>query len=335
VTAFVRCSTRTISGFFFLSAIVLCLLLSPAGAQKRESQNSIEVVGPPHFGLYAKALNCDGIFIRGTSSVRDELMLRACDMANAMLAKQNVSRLNMMQKGVELHINPQGEESRLNAVGADDETKRRIELQQLLTNPYRSCFDGDSCTRQLALAVMSFGFDGAMRKHIEEQFREAKIRGLWSGTIAGSSPQEYWSQLSMLYFRQMLDPVHLAASASSHTKFSTRDSGGYTLVDRIYGGSERPAAVEAIRARSVSKLALSKVNNVPAQLQLVNNSTHSMRILWMDSEGHLQSMGELSPFSRILKDTTLSQVWVVENQQGTEIDRFIIEDSLNEYIVAD
>jgi hypothetical protein len=245
-----------------------------------------------------------------------------------MLARQDHSLQNMMQRGVELHVVDAGEKisSLPEYRGADHDGRNRD------IGVYGNCIEAkqdgndESCTHQLAISTFLYGFDDQIRKHIEEQFRNSRLKGLWNGSAAGASVQEYWALLSMLYFgwRQ-----------GAPNDLRLYDPGGYALLERIYNGLERPAAIEAIRARSVSKLAISKVNDVRAQIQLVNNSSKPIRICWMDPDGKIRDVGELGPYNRTIKDTSLLQVWIVQDQRGVEMDRFIVEDAVSEYIAAD
>ena len=244
-----------------------------------------------------------------------------------MLARQEISRRNMMQRGVELHVVAAGEN-----ISSLPEYRGVTGGAHLDDAVYGSCVEAlegrenESCARQIAISIFLYGFDEPIRKHIEEQFRDARLQGLWNGSSAGTSAQEYWAQLSLLYFGWQQNSVR---------DLHVYDPRGYALVESIYNGLERPVAIEAIRARSVSKLAISKVNGVRAQIQLVNNSSKPIRISWMDPEGKIRDVGELGPYNRTIKDTSLSQVWIVQDQRGIEMDRFVVENPVSEYIAAD
>jgi hypothetical protein len=330
--AVMRLFCRLRSAFFLVSAVLYAIVAAhPLISQTADSNPLVEHLTRPEFGFYAKEINCDGVVIRGSALVRDQTLTAVCGRLDRMLVKQDLTRRNMMQRGVELHVVSAGEEtsSLPESRGVD-----QFNGQQLDTGVYGSCSESrhagddmlDQCTRQLAISILLYGFDEQIRKHVEEQFRSAKVKGLWNESAAGSSPLEYWAQLSAKYFGR---------GEGSAPDLRVYDSGGYALLEHIYGGLERPIAVEVIRARSVSKLAISKVNGIHAQIQLVNNSPKPIHISWMDADGKIRAMGELGPYNRAVKDTFLSQVWIVEDQRGVELDRFIVENFVSEYIAAD
>jgi hypothetical protein len=338
---------QCVMALWFSIAAMTCLTATdqPLLSQSLDEDQVIERLDPPEFGFYAKAINCDGIFIRGSKSVRDNSLVQTCHRVTQMLAMLDTVQRNMTQRGVELHIVSMGEDV------ASLPEYRNGNSSNLSGHPatqggiYEVCLetpneaDGmiDQCTHQFALSIMLYGFDTAIRRHIEEGFRNARVARLWEGTVASSNPQEYWAQLSTWYFGgqgKSSDP-RTSLPPSGPAGLKQYDPNGFTLLNRIYGGMERPKVIEVVRARSVSKLAISGTNNVPAELQLVNNSGRPIRVSWMDAAGNIRAMGELGPFNRTILDTSLSQVWTVKDQRGVEMDRFIVENSVSEYIAAD
>jgi hypothetical protein len=328
-----RISFCKLGRVFFLTFVVLfCLGPSyPSFAQSESNDFAVEHRSLPEFGFYAKDVNCDGIPIRGSEFVHDQTLITICGRLAKMLQKLDLARQNMMQRGVELHV--VGINEKLSALPEYRDTDQSNNPNSD-TSVYETCYEAehdgndaiDQCTRRLAISILLYGFDDQIRKHIEEQFRSSRIKGLWNGSAAASSSKEYWAQLSIQYFSRREGPT---------SDLPTYDPGGYALLERIYSGLERPIAVEAIRARSVSKLAISKVNHIHAQIQLVNNGPKPIRILWMDPDGRIRTIGDLGAYNRTIKDTFLSQVWVVQDQRGVELDRFIVEDAVSEYIAAD
>ncbi|MBS1800559.1 MAG: hypothetical protein JSS95_12130 [Acidobacteria bacterium] len=297
-------------------------------SQTVSATESVESLSVPEFGFYDKYVSCGGVTFRSSKHTKDHELSGLCVRLDRMLAKQDDARRNMAQRGVEFHV-----------VAADEQVASLPEYRgvgrdgrALDVGVYGSCVESKqggsdgSCSRQLAISIFLFGFDEQMRRHIEEQFRSARLKGLWRDDAAGESAKEYWAQLSVRYF---------GWGRATAVELRAYDPGGYALLDHIYGGFERPRAIEVIRARSVSKLAISKVNKVPAQIQLVNNSARPIRVFWMDTEGKSREVGELGPFNRTIRDTSLSQVWIVEDERGVEMDRFIVEDPVSEYIAAD
>ncbi|WP_263366711.1 VHL beta domain-containing protein [Edaphobacter bradus] len=312
-------------------------------AQAIEDKPVVEQLSSPQFGFYAKLVNCNGIFIRGAAAVQDRALLATCDRVQRMLARTDVTRQNLMQRGVELHLVGAGQNmsSLPEYVGKYAEGVARSPQSPVgiygACNEVASDSDLDRCTHEFALSIAQYGFDAKIRKHIEAQFRNAIITGLWGGAAAATNPQEYWAQLSMWYFGGHGEFARAANRFPEPGPQGLRqyDPGGYALLQHIYSGMERPAAIEAIRARSVSKLALSGTSHETAELQLVNNSGQTLRIFWIDTEGHTRPMGQLGPYNRMIEDTFLSHVWMVEDQRGVELDRFVVEDFVSEYIAAD
>src|SRR5438128_1498859 len=94
------------STVLFLSLEVLCLAGStnPLLSQVISAVESVEHRSPPEFGFYEKDVSCNGIALRGSAAVRDQALSAICAKLDKMLARQDLSRRNMMQRGVELHV---------------------------------------------------------------------------------------------------------------------------------------------------------------------------------------------------------------------------------------
>lgn len=332
-----------------LSIALLALSHLALQAQSNQPKPAIDRIKPPQFGFYAKDINCNGIMIRAGATVQDHSLLQACGDISQMLAHIDIVRQNLMQRGVELHLiaNNQTlstlpEYARVNGNDIQQTVRGIPNLYSVCGEESLSAFPDDTdkedlCLHEFAVAIMRYGFDAAMRKHITAQFRNAIITGLWQGTDAATSPEQYWAELSLWYFGNHGKFMRPAARFPAPGKQSLRqyDPGGYALLDLLYNDRERPKPIEAIRARSVSNRALSSTGHDPAELQLVNNSPQTLRIFWIDPTGQPRSMGELGPYNRTIKDTSLSQVWMLEDQRGVELDRIIVEDYVSEVVAAD
>jgi VHL beta domain len=330
-----------VSGFLTVSGVS-----GQSAAKPVEDESSIQRSDPPYFGFYAKAIDCDGVFIRGSAAVRDSTLHATCARVTAMLAQMDVARKNLRQRGVEIHIF--GREQSL----ADLPESRRAtaasgaalkDARRGAVGIYSACGEEDPaatppelCIREFAIAVMNFGFDDEIRRAIETRYQASLAAGRWIGTPAAASPQSYWADLSMLYFASQPGFTAAAQSSSSEPADLRRyDGDGFALLDLLYSGRRRPVAVEAIRAREVSKLALSKVSKRESELQLVNNSGRKLKVFWIDTEGVPLALGELGPYSRVIERTFFQHVWMIEDERGIELERFVVEDYLSEVIVAD
>src|SRR5205807_1586176 len=113
----------------------------------------------------------------------------------------------------------------------------------------------DRCTSQIALSVMLYGFDAGMRSHIQEQFTASRVRRLWDGMAASVNAKQYWSRLSIWYFggRDVCGQSQQQCPSAGPETLRLYDPGGFALLKRVYSGLERPRAIEAIRARSISR----------------------------------------------------------------------------------
>jgi VHL beta domain len=321
--------------------------LYQATAQTSDGKFAIERSDPAYFGFYAKAIDCGGVFIRGSSVVQDSTLLATCARMTTMLSQMDVARKNLRQRGVELHIFGSEQsladlpESRKSLGGVDtplpkDAVFGTIGIYSACREEELAATSPDLCIREFAVALMNYGFDDEIRKVIEKQYQMSVTAGRWRGTPAAASPQSYWSELSMLYFASQpkFGPA-IKSSTQQPDHLRESDPAGFALLDLLYSGKKRPVAIEAIRAREVSKLALSKVNNRPSELQLVNNSGQRLRIFWIDTQGEPRALGELGPYNRTIEKTFFNQVWMIEDERGVELQRFVVEDYVSEVIAAD
>lgn len=337
---------RRRQGFFRMACGFACfaslICLKPLiWAQDLNHDHTIERMDPPVFGFYAKYLNCGGIAIRGSRDLRDDTMRTVCERVSQIFMKSYILQRNMTQRGVEIHLVGNAEKIAMLPEFRGAMTSLNSSLSQ--PNEYGLCFETanesamlDQCTAQIALEVMLYGFDPIIRKEIQEQFQTARLQHLWDGIDAGQDAKQYWSQLSIWYFGGRGDCTQKSKQcpASGKESLNSYDPGGYSLLSRLYEGVEKPKAIEVIRARSVSRLALSSISSVPAELQLVNNGGHPIRVSRMDPYGHIMSVSELGPFNRMVLSTSLFQIWLLNDQKGVELDRFIVENTVSEYIVS-
>lgn len=258
----------------------------------------------------------------------------------------DVVRQNLAQRGVELHLIAVGQSIRSLPEYADrkeDEALRGVRErpgiytacgEEAFAEPATGELGIDPCTTEFALAILRYGYDAKIRNRIAGEYRDAVKAGLRRNAPAGASPEQYWSELSAWYFGGHGMFLHAEDSFPAPGPQGLRqyDPQGYDLLKLLYSGMERPLAIEAIRARNVSKLAISQASNVSAQLQLVNNGPQTLRLFWIDPDGVTRSVGVLGPYRRAIEDTFLSDVWMVEDQRGVEIDRFVVDDPVSEVI---
>lgn len=332
-------------------ASTLCLLLAaifveaPIVTRAQDEKPFVQTLDPPLFGFYAKVVNCEGIHIRGSKEVANGPLLSACDRVQRMLEHTDTTRLNLIERGVELHLIPRDQSLTSLPEYLDNRTNMALQKSRESPGIYTACAeesltspdDTDACVREFAIAIYRYGFDGTIRSRIQSEFRNAVITGLWKGSHAGASPEDYWAQLSAWYFGGH------GSFARSDVQFPSPgpqglrqyDPNGYALLSLLYGGRERPQRIEAIRAPLVSKFALSQTGGKSAELQIVNNSDKPIRMFLIDSDGVTRSMGELGPFNRTIEPTFLSDVWMIQDQRGVELERFSVQDAVSEVIAAD
>jgi VHL beta domain len=327
----------------------LALSSRRSDAQASEEPTVIQRFDPPQFGFYAKAIDCGGVFIRGSAAVQDAALEAACSRMTTMMAQIDVTQRNLRQRGVELHVfgREQGladlPENRRSLAGVvtpipADPGRGTIAIysacgEESLTSPSTGY---DLCMREFAVALMDYGFDDEIRRLIAKQYQVSITAGRWRGTPAAVGPESFWAELSMRYFGARPNFIRETPSiAPGPEGLRQYDAAAFALLDLLYSGKKRPAAIEAIRAREVSKLALSHVSNRPAELQLVNNSGQRIRIFWIDTQGESRSLGELGPYNRMIEKTYFNHVWMIEDERGVELQRFVIEDYVSEVIAID
>lgn len=307
---------------FFFALLELSVVPATLMAQSAADGTTIEQTDPPLDGFYAKSLSCDGVPIRGSQHVSNDSLTAVCHRMNQMLEHQQTARRNLVQHGVELHLIASGED--LSSLPEHRATTALPGNRLVFGYCYEQTREQhdllDQCTRQIARSLMLYGFDRTMRLHIQDQFNESRMRP--SATQAGSA-LAFWEQISLATF----------ASGSS-TATVQGDPVSLAFASNLYKGLERPRRLQVLRARNVSSLALSGTERIPAEIQFANNSERTFKLFSMDADGHLHEAGELGPFNRIVEETFLNQVWVVQDRRSVEVDRVLVEGDLSEYVAA-
>lgn len=343
-----RLRARSASAPACLLLLIIPALYGQLPIQSTNSKPFVEQVNPPLFGFYAKDVICDGIHIRGAANVQDQSLLRACARVELMLAKIDVVRQNLAQRGVELHLIAVSQNILSLPEYADRKEDKTLQGARERPGIYIACGEEafaepatgehgiDPCTAEFALAILRYGYDTKIRDRIAGEYRDAVKAGLWTNAPAGASPEQYWAELSAWYFGGHGTFLRAENPFPAPGPLGLRqyDPQGYELLKLLYNGMDRPLAIEAIRARNVSKLAISQASSVPAQLQLVNNGPQTLRLFWIDIDGVTRSVGVLGPYRRAIEDTFLSNVWMVEDQRGVEIGRFVVDDPVSEVIAT-
>ena len=218
---------------------------------------------PPVQGFYAKYLDCCGIPVRSSAAVEDRALERACGKIDLMLSHLADVRTRLVQQGAELHIIGRNEQtSDLPEFRAErgkryvDNTGRSVTIDErtrgkgglrsscgeenilnLPSDRYRG--GSDICIHEFSHGIMNFGLTEAQRQRIREQYARSLASGLWLGSYAATTPQEYWAELSMWYFGAHGDRRMKGAPPADGTEgLRQYDPAGYAVLDALYRGRQ-------------------------------------------------------------------------------------------------
>ena len=320
--------------------IITVVLMELCLSWQAHAQQTITKVNPPVFGFYGKQLDCDGIMIRSSAQVDDKALLIAAQKINLILANIPNARRNLARWGAELHI-----------IGKDQQTsdlpefrdQKGVKFQDNGTNTdidartrgmggiYTSCGEenllnlpgdryaggSDICIHEFAHNIMFFGLGDTLQNKIKQQYQNAIRKGLWTDAYAARNAGEYWAELSMWYFGahgEFLNGTRLPApGAQGLMKY---DPEGYALLNAIYSGKLPIAVANITPAKRLTAKAASGNGREKAVLMIANNTSHKVKLFWIDFLGKAHSYGELSAYNRGIQITFVSHVWQIEDDKG-------------------
>jgi hypothetical protein len=327
-----------------LALLLVVVIANDAAAQTIAVHES----RPPVRDFYDKYADCGGLFIRSARVVDDVALQLACGKVANMLSRAPQIKANLLEWQAELHIigrdqqtsdlpelrsyrgmdwdkiTHQDIDQRTRGVGGLYSSCGEENLLNLPSDRYRG--GSDICVHEFAHAVMNLGLDDAIRKDIEAQYRRAKSAGLWNGLYAATNPQEYWAELSMWYFGAHGDR-RASGPGDGTAALAAYDGDGYALLDNIYSGRSAPSAVRILPVHIAdgSGALRSAAGGVEVSLVLLNNSSKTYSVQWIDFKGQPKDYGALAPMSYRVVKTYLRHAWELQDTTSGRSVRFVAD----------
>ena len=221
----------------------------------------IEVIDPPEYGFFTKALSFHGILIKAPAVVVDDAMYRAYDRMALETARIPNVVSNIAAAGGELHIigrnqvttdlpeyrmdkhvplyeptyNGQTRDRRTRGMGGLITSCGEENLLNLPNDRYRG---SDICLHEFAHNIEDAGMGREIRAKFDAQFRISKDKKLWLGSYAGSNPSEFFAELAMWYFNShgSLEGLQGTKPDPGTDGLKKYDPDAFALFDQFYSG---------------------------------------------------------------------------------------------------
>jgi len=230
---------------------------------------------PPHFGFYARHIDCDGIPVRSANVVNPAALPAACAHIREMLAHIPNVKANLVARGAELHV--MGEDQRISdlpearnergeqvftRIGDTSKTPEKVDIDAwagATGGLYANCpeinllhlpADGygihdEVCVHEFAHDIMGAGLDAGQRAQIVKAYKASMAKGLWKGAYAATNANEWWAEMSAWYFGaqggvgKMVAPVPEPGPQA----LKAYDPDAFALLEKIYSGQKQPKVV--------------------------------------------------------------------------------------------
>lgn len=305
-----------------------------------QSRVPIERIDPPEQGFYGKRLQYAGIEIKAHDSTEDRALFAARDRLEQMLRANPSVRASLAAAGAELHI-----------IGAEQAPSDLPENRHLKGRPYEgaltidertrgtgglaaSCgeenllklardrYEGrDVCVHEFAHTIYNVGVGEATRALFAARYSAATARGLWKGTYAATSADEFFAELSMWYFGTHGDPGALRRVESGAAWLAAYDPESFALLDRFYRGllpgAQAPWPRAALLDVQKEPELRSAPTRAPARLLVRNRSHAELKLYWLDFDGTRKLYAAIPPLGTALQNTFAQHVWLVTSADGT------------------
>ena len=224
-------------------------------------------VGPPpvRLGLpayYRKYVDADGIPVVASERVEDRALLEARDRVLLLLARRTDLRDALVRHGVRVAVIGRSERTtdlpeygdlpgafpgtdwnrRTRGLGATRErpvaSAGEENLLGLAGDPYRG---EDILTHEFAHTIHTLGLrsvEPAFEDALRRAFEHARSQGLWKGTYASTSPEEYWAEGAQSWFdrnRSADPPDGVHNSIATRERLRAHDPELARLLERVFG----------------------------------------------------------------------------------------------------
>ena len=251
----------------FLGFGIWDLGFSPARAAIHPNAPHILPITPPQKGFFTKSLDFHGIAIKAPDVVVDEALYAAWDRLFMMLRHQPNVISNLASAGAELHI-----------IGRDQVTtdlpewrhdkgvprpeykgKTRDERTRGMGGLLTSCGEEnllklekdryrgrDICIHEFSHNIRNHGIPRDIRARFDNQYKRSLAAGLWQKSYAGSSPDEFFAELTMWYFGTPGD-LHMTGPKPENGPEGLKkyDPDAFALLDEFYSGRIEIPRMEA------------------------------------------------------------------------------------------
>ena len=315
-------------------------------------EEPIKQINPPEVGFFEKQIDCYGIPIKSAKVVSDAALYEAKQLLGCMLKSVPDVVANLKESGSELHVigknqatsdlpehrskkgkpfdGDQDIDARTRGVGGLFASCGEENLLGLAEDRYfarRS--PGSICVHEFAHTILGYGLDDNIRRLWQDQFKRSMGRGLWKGAYATTNYDEYFAELSMWYFGGLGDVGKISPVPQKGKEWlRSYDPEAFQLMEKIYTGSLRPGRMmpyAEIRSLPLSEeLNLrSQLSDVPTKLKLVNRTSKTVDVFWLDFDGHRKSYGSIEPGDILVQQTFATHPWVLADRKGADLAVFV------------
>lgn len=334
--------------------------------------------------FYGKYVSAGGLPVVSSQRVNDYALLEAGYLVLRMLeARPDVldvliaSRLRVVVIAHDELLGDVPENAHLDRAYWDGRARglgaRRTELAVTAAEENLLALDGDPyagesilihelshAIAEKALIDVDAGFEG----RLVTAYEQARGAGLWAGTYASTSHEEYWAELVQSWF----DANHSANAHHNHVSTRERlleyDRAGAALVGEAFGdtayryvdprhrrellhlaGLDR-GALPAFRWRApVVRLLPARLganrdglssarDGADASVTFENQRAHAVRLFRIDHAGALKDDGWIMPHAEVLRKTKVGRCFMVTDEQRTPLAAFCAEPGTTRALIA-
>ncbi len=301
------------------AALVLLLALSA----------SAQTPPPPEMGLdsfYEKYLDAGGLPIVGSRRVDDRAFLVARDVLGHMMAKRPDVLRAMVERGAKLGILGADEittdlpghrdlydvfpgtdwDVRTRGVGGTIDRPLASVGEENLLGIGEDRYIGECIlVHEFGHSVLNLGVDDATRERLRAAYAAAKEAGLWEATYAATDADEYWAEGIQDWFDANLeadpaDGVH--NRVNTRAELREHDPALAGILAEVFPDDDWRRTLPA-RAPTIAR-------DTGIDLRILNASSASVSVQWIDFEGNLVPMADLDPGEECDVTTYAGHAWV-------------------------
>jgi hypothetical protein len=324
------------SAFFLFLGVTQACAAGVAGIQR---------IDPPEQGFYSKRLDYQGIPIKASSAVSDDALVAAHARLFMMLRLLPVAIDNLKSASSELHL-----------IGKDQVTSDLPEYKDLKDKPFdgeltvdqrtrglggviASCGEenllglnqdrykgGDICVHEFAHTLQVYGLSKGVQNLISRQFQLAISKGLWKSAYASTNEHEYFAELSMWYFGTHGEMKSVPGAKPGQRWLRSYDPDGSELLERIYSGEfedVREKIVPLTKIPPSQEGELRSYAGAAVQVTFINQTRRTVRVYWLDYEGHRKPYGAILPGGRRQQSTFQTHPFVITDDQDRALEIYV------------